>query len=220
MGVVTLAERYGGADVTRPVFESMVEEVADRLTKFALIAGAAAHAPNFHLLGNSGTVTNARRHPPAPAALRPAADRTGCGCAIARSPRRSTACSPRGCRTGRRTPAFGRDRADLVSPACAILEAIRRAFPSERLRIADRGLREGLLMNMMREDGVWRRGVRPADDRSGLRRLAFEKRACARKPGASLTESASRCDAIAKLSRALVSCIFHDERYPLRRKML
>ena len=30
-------------------------------------------------------------------------------------------------------------------------------FPSERLRIADRGLREGLLMNMMREDGVWRR---------------------------------------------------------------
>ena len=41
---------------------------------------------------------------------------------------------------------------------CAILEAIRRAFPSERLRIADRGLREGILMNMMREDGVWRRG--------------------------------------------------------------
>jgi exopolyphosphatase / guanosine-5'-triphosphate,3'-diphosphate pyrophosphatase len=40
---------------------------------------------------------------------------------------------------------------------CAILEAIRRAFPSRRLRIADRGLREGLLMNMMREDSVWQR---------------------------------------------------------------
>ena len=37
---------------------------------------------------------------------------------------------------------------------CAILEAIRRAFPAERLRIADRGLREGILMNMMREDGA------------------------------------------------------------------
>ena len=53
--------------------------------------------------------------------------------------------------------AVGRDRADLVLAGCAILEAIRRAFPSERLRIADRGLREGLLMNMMREDGVWNR---------------------------------------------------------------
>lgn len=55
-------------------------------------------------------------------------------------------------------PCIGRDRADLVLAGCAILEAIRRVFPSERLRIADRGLREGLLMNMMREDGVWRRG--------------------------------------------------------------
>ena len=54
-------------------------------------------------------------------------------------------------------PCIGRDRADLVLAGCAILEAIRRAFPSERLRIADRGLREGLLMNMMREDGVWNR---------------------------------------------------------------
>ena len=51
---------------------------------------------------------------------------------------------------------IGRDRADLVLAGCAILEAIRRAFPSERLRIADRGLREGILMNLMREDGVWR----------------------------------------------------------------
>jgi len=45
-----------------------------------------------------------------------------------------------------------------VLAGCAILEAIRRAFPSERLRVADRGLCEGILMNLMREDGVWRRG--------------------------------------------------------------
>ena len=54
-------------------------------------------------------------------------------------------------------PCIGRERADLVLAGCAILEAIRRAFPSDRLRIADRGLREGILMTMMREDGVWRR---------------------------------------------------------------
>jgi exopolyphosphatase/guanosine-5'-triphosphate,3'-diphosphate pyrophosphatase len=58
-------------------------------------------------------------------------------------------------------PCIGRDRADLVLAGCAILEAIRRAFPADRLRIADRGLREGILMNLMREDGVWRRGGRP-----------------------------------------------------------
>ena len=51
---------------------------------------------------------------------------------------------------------IGSERADLVLAGCAILEAIRRAFPSERLRVADRGLREGMLVQMMRADGVWR----------------------------------------------------------------
>jgi exopolyphosphatase/guanosine-5'-triphosphate,3'-diphosphate pyrophosphatase len=50
---------------------------------------------------------------------------------------------------------IGRERADLVLAGCAILEAIRRTFPCPRLRIADRGLREGILVQMMREDGVW-----------------------------------------------------------------
>jgi exopolyphosphatase/guanosine-5'-triphosphate,3'-diphosphate pyrophosphatase len=52
-------------------------------------------------------------------------------------------------------PCIGAERADLVLAGCAILEAIRRAFPCERLRVADRGLREGMLVQMMREDGVW-----------------------------------------------------------------
>ena len=39
-----------------------------------------------------------------------------------------------------------------------ILEGIRREFPSPRLRIADRGLREGILLSLMREDGVLHRG--------------------------------------------------------------
>ena len=47
------------------------------------------------------------------------------------------------------------ERADLVLAGCAILDAIRRAFPCERLRVADRGLREGMLVEMMRADGVW-----------------------------------------------------------------
>ena len=47
-----------------------------------------------------------------------------------------------------------RERADLVLPGCAILDAIRQGFPLPRLRVADRGLREGMLVEMMRQDGV------------------------------------------------------------------
>jgi exopolyphosphatase/guanosine-5'-triphosphate,3'-diphosphate pyrophosphatase len=58
-------------------------------------------------------------------------------------------------------PCIGADRADLVLAGCAILEAIRRVWPSNRLRVADRGLREGILTEMMAADGVWRRGANP-----------------------------------------------------------
>jgi exopolyphosphatase / guanosine-5'-triphosphate,3'-diphosphate pyrophosphatase len=46
------------------------------------------------------------------------------------------------------------ERADLVLAGCAILDAIRDGFPLPRLRVADRGLREGMLVEMMREDGA------------------------------------------------------------------
>ena len=57
-------------------------------------------------------------------------------------------------------PCIGADRADLVLGGCAILEAIRAVWPSERLRVADRGLREGILSELMGEEGVWRSGWR------------------------------------------------------------
>jgi exopolyphosphatase/pppGpp-phosphohydrolase len=57
---------------------------------------------------------------------------------------------------------IGSERADLVLAGCAILEAIRRAFPVPRLRVADRGLREGILVKLMREDGVWSNAAEPA----------------------------------------------------------
>ena len=54
-------------------------------------------------------------------------------------------------------PCIGGDRADLVLAGCAILEAIRRRWRCDRLRVADRGLREGMLTELMIDDGVWRR---------------------------------------------------------------
>jgi len=157
VGVVTLAERHGGIDVTPETFEGMVEEVTELLLDFALVAAQAGRAHNFHLLGTSGTVTTVG----------------GIHLGLARYDRRrvdgmwmrngeiSTVMQRllhSDFRQRAENPCIGKDRADLVLAGCAILEAIRRAFPSDRLRIADRGLREGILMNMMREDSVWRGG--------------------------------------------------------------
>ncbi|WP_439651713.1 Ppx/GppA phosphatase family protein [Microvirga puerhi] len=159
VGVVTLAERRGGIDVTPETFEGMVEEVTELLIDFALVAAEAGRAPNFHLLGTSGTVTTVG----------------GIHLGLARYDRRRvdgmwmdnediTAVIERllasDFQQRAANPCIGKDRADLVLAGCAILEAIRRAFPSDRLRIADRGLREGILMNMMREDSVWRENRR------------------------------------------------------------
>ncbi|KQP73530.1 MULTISPECIES: Ppx/GppA phosphatase family protein [unclassified Methylobacterium] len=157
VGVVTLAERHGGSDVTRLTFEGMVEEVADLLARFAIRAAPAANARHFHLLGTSGTVTTlAAMHLRLARYERRRVD----GLWMSDAEVGDAIDDLLDTRLDQRAdnPCIGRDRADLVLAGCAILEAIRRAFPSDRLRIADRGLREGLLMNMMREDGVWRRG--------------------------------------------------------------
>jgi exopolyphosphatase / guanosine-5'-triphosphate,3'-diphosphate pyrophosphatase len=74
-------------------------------------------------------------------------------------------------------PCIGQERADLVLAGCAILEALLRTWPCQRLRVADRGLREGILATLMAEDGDDRRGPprqqgagpRPAPAHSGRR---------------------------------------------------
>ena len=50
------------------------------------------------------------------------------------------------------SPCIGAERADLVVAGCAILEAIRRRWPCPRLRVADRGLREGILSELIAAD--------------------------------------------------------------------
>jgi exopolyphosphatase/guanosine-5'-triphosphate,3'-diphosphate pyrophosphatase len=57
-----------------------------------------------------------------------------------------------------------------VLAGCAILEALLRVWPCQRLRVADRGLREGILATLMAEDGHDHRAARQA--RSGRPRAA------------------------------------------------
>ena len=51
-------------------------------------------------------------------------------------------------------PRIGRDRHTLIMSGAAILQALMRIWPTDRLSVADRGLREGLLYAQMSADGI------------------------------------------------------------------
>jgi exopolyphosphatase/guanosine-5'-triphosphate,3'-diphosphate pyrophosphatase len=152
VGVVTLAERYGGKTVSREIYQAMVEEVAILVDRFAVEHGSDLGV--FHMLGTSGTVTTI-----AGVFLRLARyDRRrvdGCWLSDVEISRVVDELMAMSFEQRAANPCIGLERADLVLAGCAILDAIRRAFPCERLRVADRGLREGMLVEMMRADGVW-----------------------------------------------------------------
>ncbi|GGA77885.1 hypothetical protein GCM10011491_01340 [Brucella endophytica] len=157
IGVVTLAERFGGRVVTRESFAAMVGHVAEMIEGFSdrHKLGELAESPRFHLIGTSGTVTTL----------------AGIHLGLERYDRRRidgmwmdkddvTSMTARllswdfDARVA--NPCIGADRADLVLAGCAILDAIRNVWPSQRLRVADRGLREGILTELMSRDGAWR----------------------------------------------------------------
>jgi exopolyphosphatase / guanosine-5'-triphosphate,3'-diphosphate pyrophosphatase len=151
LGVVTLAERFGGKDVTAPSYALTVQEVAKHIAGFAAEHGG--DLEGMHLLGTSGTVTtlagvhlNLQRYD------RRRIDGVWMNNAdISATIARLLAMSYQE-RADNHCVSI--ERADLVLAGCAILDAIRDAFPLPRLRVADRGLREGMLVEMMREDGV------------------------------------------------------------------
>jgi exopolyphosphatase/guanosine-5'-triphosphate,3'-diphosphate pyrophosphatase len=151
LGVVTLAERFGGKDVTREIYAQMVHEVARHVAPFATAHGCDLGA--MHLLGTSGTVTTlAGIHLKLPRYDRRRVD----GIWMSDNDITTAITTLLGMSYQERADnnCIGIERADLVLAGCAILDAIRNAFPLPRLRVADRGLREGMLVEMMREDGA------------------------------------------------------------------
>ena len=152
LGVVTLAERHGGIHIDDMIFERMVGEVAAELAPFEAAHGLRRHLveQSVQMLGTSGTVTTV----------------AGVHLDLARYDRSQVDgiwldAEDVGAVTGRLTAmdydqraahgCIGVDRADLVVAGCAILAAIMRAWPLARLRVADRGVREGVLFDLMRE---------------------------------------------------------------------
>ncbi len=160
VGVVTLSERHGGQHVTSEIYGNMVSEVADLLADFVCpeIPGCQGASDGmFHLLGTSGTVTTlAGVHLDLPRYDRRRVD--GLWLTSQQVDLMTQKLLSWDFHERSSNPCIGADRADLVLAGCAILDAIRLRWPSERLRVADRGLREGLLTEMMAADGIWRRG--------------------------------------------------------------
>jgi exopolyphosphatase / guanosine-5'-triphosphate,3'-diphosphate pyrophosphatase len=155
LGVVSLAEKYPQTDMDQQTYEAMVSDVDMHLAPFYAQVAPILAQKSFHLLGTSGTVTTlAAMHLGLPRYDRRRVDGLWMqDHQIAYTLQQLlTMTHEERIRHG----CIGDARADLVLPGCAIFDAIRRRFPSERIRIADRGLREGILMKMMREDGVWR----------------------------------------------------------------
>ena len=68
----------------------------------------------------------------------------------------------------RALPCIGRERSDLVVAGCAILETILDLWPADRLGVADRGIREGILRSLMSTEGAGER------TRAALRRIKRE----------------------------------------------
>jgi exopolyphosphatase/guanosine-5'-triphosphate,3'-diphosphate pyrophosphatase len=172
VGVVTLAERFGSHGDDAAGFGAMRGDVVDRLRAFESVhcIGHEIRQGGVHLLGTSGTVTTlAGIALGLPRYSRPAVDGAVLSDADAASAlRRLRALGRAGLAAH---PCIGPERADFVLPGCAIFSAIHMLWPAPEITVADRGLREGMLLRMIRgERSRSHRTVRSGPDARALAR--------------------------------------------------
>lgn len=151
IGVVTLAERFGCRGDGTAEFVAMREDVAARLRPFESVhcIGHEIRQGGVRLLGTSGTVTTlASVVLDLPHYSRPAVDGAVLPREAAdRAVEQLRALGPSGLAAH---PCVGPERAEFVLPGCAIFAAIRQVWPAPEIVVADRGLREGMLLRLIR----------------------------------------------------------------------
>ena len=159
-GVVSLTESLGPiADspaARAEAYAEMRRRVDEGFADFALRVGpmreAALAQARIRLLGTSGTVTTlASLHLELPQYDRRAVD----GLVVPADSMRTISQNLSRMSHAERValPCIGRERSDLVVAGCAILESILDIWPADRLGIADRGIREGILRSLMAGGG-------------------------------------------------------------------
>ena len=134
IGVITLAERYGGEEITPESYQAMVAEMADAVTTFDSRhrVGASVEGGRIQMLGTSGTVTTLSGvHKDLPRYDRAAVD----GSYLDMTTVHDVCGRITGMSYAERAahPCIGPQRADLVVAGCAILAAICRLWPAQRL---------------------------------------------------------------------------------------
>ena len=152
LGVATLMEQFSDVDDDAARFALMSWFFEEKLADFTPYANEPAR-DGFQIIGTSGTVTTVaashlglKRYDRTKVdGLRMTSEQ------IDRVIREYLTLGPIG---RRRDPRIGRDRHELIMSGAAILQALLRIWPTDRLSVADRGLREGLLYAQMSADGV------------------------------------------------------------------
>jgi exopolyphosphatase/guanosine-5'-triphosphate,3'-diphosphate pyrophosphatase len=152
VGVVTLSERCGAACFTEAGFSQVVEDIARLLRPFESVHHIAKEIRQGGVLmvGTSGTVTTL-----AGVSMKLDRYRRGLIDGVRLSREAVDAAMAEARELGReglsRHPCIGAERVDFVLPGCAIFAAIHEIWQAPALTVADRGLREGMLMRLMRQ---------------------------------------------------------------------
>jgi len=149
-GVVTFTERFGGVEVTPAIYRAMIDEAEAALAPFEREHHIRRHIAGrrVQMIGSSGTVTTlAGIHLALPRYIRAMVD--GSTLTFGQIDKVSRHLAGLDLAGRAASPCVGRERADLVLSGCAILDAICATWPVGQLRVADRGVREGILFDLM-----------------------------------------------------------------------
>jgi exopolyphosphatase / guanosine-5'-triphosphate,3'-diphosphate pyrophosphatase len=149
-GVVTLTERHGGVNISDQSYLDMMADIDEYISRFENEFGISEQVAGnrVQMLGTSGTVTTlAGVH----FGLRRYNRRRVDGAWLNSSDviRICKRLASSGYEARVAEPCIGEERADLVVSGCAIVNAMHDRWPVEKLRVADRGVREGLLHGLM-----------------------------------------------------------------------
>ena len=152
VGVVSLAERHGEARFTAAGYDAMAAELRGPVAAFEAVhrIRAEVRRGGVQMLGTSGTVTTL-----AGVALglaryrRTAVD--GTVLSLAAADAALATLRGLGLAALDAHPCVGPERVPFVLPGCALFQAIRDMWPLPEIMVADRGLREGLLLRLIRD---------------------------------------------------------------------
>ena len=157
LGVATLRDQFSDVEDDAARFALMSWFFEENLTDFTPYQSIQSQ-DHFQIVGTSGTVTTvAASHLGLKRYDRTKVDGLRMTSAqIDKVIHSYLAMGPGGRRAD---PRIGLDRQALIMSGAAILQALMRCWPTDRLSVADRGLREGLLYAQMSADGVLEEGL-------------------------------------------------------------